>query len=84
MVCTPTSARGIDMPAVTHVYLTRVPESAAEYVHAAGRSGRVGAKVDGRCLVLVSPGEEEERFKAMMGELGITATQVDVPGVSEA
>jgi len=79
MVCTPTSARGIDMPAVTHVYLTKCPADPSEYVHAAGRVGRVGAHVDGECVVLVAEGEEEREYLGMMARLGLETERIEAP-----
>ena len=47
LIATPQAARGLDMPAVSHVYNLDVPEDAVSYLHRAGRSGRIGSSVKG-------------------------------------
>ena len=42
LVATPLGARGLDIPHCSHVYLFDVPGTADDYVHAAGRCGRMG------------------------------------------
>ena len=56
LVSTPLGARGLDIPHCSHVYLVGLPESAAAYLHAAGRCGRMGRPG----LVTVLAGEKEE------------------------
>eukprot|EP00951_Prasinocladus_malaysianus_P013606 scaffold103144_cov18-Prasinocladus_malaysianus.AAC.1 len=48
MLCTPSHCRGLDLPAVSHVYNLEVPEETTSYIHQAGRTGRVGW-VGGTC-----------------------------------
>lgn len=51
LIATPQAARGLDLPAVSHVYNLDVPEDAVAYLHRAGRSGRIGSPVRGeKCL----------------------------------
>jgi superfamily II DNA/RNA helicase len=57
MVTTPMAARGLDIPDCSHVYLFDLPDTAEAYLHAAGRSGRIGRP--GRVTVLCA---EQERF----------------------
>jgi superfamily II DNA/RNA helicase len=38
------AVRGIDLPAISHVFIAGVPESDVEYLHLAGRVGRLGAE----------------------------------------
>ena len=40
----PSGARGLDVPHCSHVFLFDLPESADDYVHAAGRCGRAGRR----------------------------------------
>ena len=42
LIATSSSSRGLDLPSVTHVYSTFVPSDENEYVHMAGRMGRIG------------------------------------------
>ncbi|KAJ1470326.1 hypothetical protein T484DRAFT_1641576, partial [Baffinella frigidus] len=42
LVTTPLATRGLDFPAVTHVFNLGLVGSAADYLHRAGRAGRIG------------------------------------------
>ena len=48
LLATPAAARGLDLLAVTHVYNLSPPRDAVEYLHRAGRVGRIGATVPGQ------------------------------------
>ncbi|WP_341502410.1 ATP-dependent RNA helicase RhlB [Gallaecimonas sp. GXIMD4217] len=43
LVATDVAARGLHIPAVTHVYNFDLPDDAEDYVHRIGRTGRAGA-----------------------------------------
>jgi len=43
LVATDVAARGIDVPAITHVFNFDLPRVAEDYVHRIGRTGRAGA-----------------------------------------
>ena len=42
MVCSDVAARGLDIPAVSHVFNFDVPVNAEDYIHRIGRTGRAG------------------------------------------
>ena len=42
LVCSDVAARGLDIPAVSHVFNFDVPANAEDYVHRIGRTGRAG------------------------------------------
>ena len=42
LVATDIAARGLDIPAISHVFNYDLPDSAADYVHRIGRTGRAG------------------------------------------
>lgn len=44
LVAIQTAVRGIDLPLISHVFIAGVPESDVEYLHLAGRVGRMGSE----------------------------------------
>ena len=44
LVAIQAAVRGIDLPSISHVFIAGVPESDVEYLHLAGRVGRMGAE----------------------------------------
>ncbi|KAG8802524.1 hypothetical protein FRC16_009370, partial [Serendipita sp. 398] len=44
LVAVQAAVRGIDLPLVSHVFIAGVPESDVDYMHLAGRVGRMGSK----------------------------------------
>lgn len=55
MVCSDVAARGLDIPAVSHVFNFDVPINAEDYVHRIGRTGRAGRS--GKAFTLALPEE---------------------------
>jgi ATP-dependent RNA helicase DeaD len=72
LVATDVAARGLDIPALSHVIQYEPPEDPEAYIHRAGRTGRAGAA--GEAVSLVSPVERFEldriakRFSIAMQE----------------
>lgn len=58
LIATDVSARGIDLPGITHVLNYDLPDNPENYVHRIGRTGRGFAK--GRAFSFCSPEEEEK------------------------
>ncbi len=58
MIATDVTARGIDLPAVTHVINYDLPDEPENYVHRVGRTGRGFAK--GEALSFYAPEEKEK------------------------
>ena len=59
LVCTDAAARGLDIPAVSHIVQADFAATAVDYLHRVGRTARAGRK--GRVTSLVS---EESRALA--------------------
>lgn len=57
LVASDVAARGLDIPAVSHVFNFDVPVHAEDYVHRIGRTGRAGRT--GTAYTFVGPGDEK-------------------------
>lgn len=57
LVASDVAARGLDIPAVSHVFNYDIPHHAEDYVHRIGRTGRAGRA--GAAFTLVTPGDEK-------------------------
>lgn len=68
LVASDVAARGLDIPAVSHVFNYDVPHHAEDYVHRIGRTGRAGRS--GHAFTLVAPGDEKSlsAIEALMGK----------------
>jgi superfamily II DNA/RNA helicase len=53
LVASDVAARGLDIPAVSHIFNFDVPHHAEDYVHRIGRTGRAGLK--GTAITIVAP-----------------------------
>lgn len=58
MLCTDVASRGLDLPNVDYVIEYDPPFCADDHLHRIGRTARAGK--DGRALIFLLPGEEEE------------------------
>lgn len=58
LICTDVASRGLDLPNVDYVIEYDPPFSADDHLHRVGRTARAGK--DGRALIFLMPGEEEE------------------------
>jgi len=78
LLCTPAASRGLDLPAVSHVYNVGVPEDGAQYLHRAGRAGRIGSLAGGVVTSIVAP-EQLPALRRFAGQLGIALEEAE-PG----
>jgi ATP-dependent RNA helicase DeaD len=69
LVATDVAARGIDIPALSHVFQYEPPEDPELYIHRAGRTGRVGAS--GTAITLTA-GMEQFALKTIARSFNIT------------
>lgn len=59
LVASDVAARGLDIPAVTHVFNFDVPSHAEDYVHRIGRTGRAGRT---GTAIMICTGRDEKNF----------------------
>jgi len=79
MLATPNSVRGLDFPALTHVYTLYLPiDDPREYLHLAGRVGRVGHRVEGHVVSILKE-EEASKMDELAKTLGFEFTDIKVP-----
>ncbi|MDW4548167.1 DEAD/DEAH box helicase [Defluviimonas sp. D31] len=57
LVASDVAARGLDIPAVSHVFNFDVPSHAEDYVHRIGRTGRAGRK--GVAVTIATPADQK-------------------------
>ncbi len=83
LIATDVSARGIDLPGVTHVINYDLPDDPENYVHRVGRTGRGFAKGD--ALSFCAP-EEKEKLKQIQEfiQTEISLLEVDETSFKEA
>ena len=77
LVASDVAARGLDIPAVTHVFNFDVPSHAEDYVHRIGRTGRAGRS--GTAIMICVPRDEKnlDDVERLVKE---TIPRLDVPG----
>jgi superfamily II DNA/RNA helicase len=57
LVASDVAARGLDIPAVSHIFNFDVPHHPDDYVHRIGRTGRAGRS--GTAITIVTPSEQK-------------------------
>jgi len=63
LVASDVAARGLDIPAVSHVFNFDVPHHADDYVHRIGRTGRAGRT--GKAFMIVTPADARNLDKIL-------------------
>jgi superfamily II DNA/RNA helicase len=63
LVASDVAARGLDIPAVSHVFNFDVPHHADDYVHRIGRTGRAGRT--GEAFMIVTPADSRNLDKVL-------------------
>ncbi|GJE06730.1 MULTISPECIES: DEAD/DEAH box helicase [Methylobacterium] len=68
LVASDVAARGLDIPAVSHVFNFDIPRHPEDYVHRIGRTGRAGRA--GAAFTLVSPGDDRslQAIETLIGQ----------------
>lgn len=76
LVATDVMARGVDIPAVSHVINYDIPQLAIEYVHRIGRTGRAGRA--GEAITLITPNQRRS-LKIIEQFIGNQIPRVQLP-----
>lgn len=76
LVASDVAARGLDVPAVSHVFNFDVPSHAEDYVHRIGRTGRAGRK--GKAMMICGA-KDEKNFDAIEKLIQKEIPRVDDP-----
>ena len=72
LIASDVAARGLDIPAVTHVFNYDAPIHAEDYVHRIGRTGRAGRK--GAAFMMVTP-KDDKFLAAILSTIGVDAIE---------
>jgi superfamily II DNA/RNA helicase len=80
LVASDVAARGLDIPAVSHIFNFDVPAHAEDYVHRIGRTGRAG--LTGTAITIATP-TDRKYLAAIERMLGKPIPAMDVPAAVE-
>lgn len=67
LIATNVAARGLDIPAISHVVNYDIPENPDEYVHRIGRTGRMGADGVARTFITSDDGQFLVEIEKLIG-----------------
>jgi superfamily II DNA/RNA helicase len=82
LIASDVAARGLDIPAVSHVFNFDVPHHADDYVHRIGRTGRAG--LTGTAITVVAP-SDQKGIAAIEKLIGQTIPWMgELPGLATA
>ena len=78
LVASDVAARGLDIPAVSHIFNFDVPSHPEDYIHRIGRTGRAG--LAGKAFTIATP--HDDKYLAAIEQLvKTTIPRRDAPGV---
>jgi ATP-dependent RNA helicase DeaD len=80
LATTDVASRGIDIEDLSHVFIFSTPDSPEQYIHRAGRTGRVGKS--GRAISLVSA-HDLMNFNRLVKRYHVDVTELSVPSDTE-
>ena len=84
LVTTPRATRGLDFPNVTHVFNLGILGTAADYLHRAGRCGRIGQDITDPGLCISVLAEDQVPLLMHLGsELGFASEAIELQPEAE-
>ncbi|HVW92209.1 MAG TPA: DEAD/DEAH box helicase [Devosia sp.] len=84
LVASDVAARGLDIPAVSHVFNFDVPTHAEDYIHRIGRTGRAGRS--GKSITMVSPADGkylDAILKLIQRDIPVLTVDAEAPAAGE-
>ena len=78
LVASDVAARGLDIPAVSHIFNFDVPSHPEDYIHRIGRTGRAG--LAGKAFTIATP-HDDKYLAAIESLVKTTIPRRDAPGV---
>ncbi|NNE80159.1 MAG: DEAD/DEAH box helicase [Silicimonas sp.] len=81
LVASDVAARGLDIPAVSHVFNYDVPSHSEDYIHRIGRTGRAGR--EGKTIMISAP-VDDKNLAAIERLLGKDIPRADSPNQTAA
>ncbi|KAA5804458.1 DEAD/DEAH box helicase [Alkalicaulis satelles] len=81
LVASDVAARGLDIPAVSHVFNMDIPRNADDYVHRIGRTGRAG--LTGESVTIVTP-EDRKSLANVAKLIGGEPKTLELDGTGQA
>ena len=79
LIASDVAARGLDIPAVSHIFNFDVPHHADDYVHRIGRTGRAG--LSGTAITIVAP-IDRKSIESIERLIGLTIPWMGAPATS--
>lgn len=76
LLSTDVASRGLDVAGLNYVVNMDIPDEADQFIHRAGRTGRMGGN-SGNVLSLVTPGEEK-KLKKMVRDLDLSLKEKEL------
>ncbi|WP_084418612.1 DEAD/DEAH box helicase [Henriciella litoralis] len=80
LVASDVAARGLDVPAVSHVFNYSPPVKDEDYVHRIGRTGRAGR--EGESVTIVCPGDEKS-WDSVLRMIKQDVEELEIEGLAE-
>jgi superfamily II DNA/RNA helicase len=80
LVASDVAARGLDIPAVSHVFNFDVPSHPEDYIHRIGRTGRAGRL--GKAIMICTP-HDEKYLDAVEKLVGKPVPRAETPGFTQ-
>jgi ATP-dependent RNA helicase DeaD len=78
LVCTDVAARGLDIPAVSHVYNYDLPKISDDYIHRIGRTARAGKE---GVAISILASRDYDNFNNILRDEKLKIEQVELPRV---